>query len=46
MSLSCHECGSVDLRTSELHLRFLDAFHLLAMQYPVRCRECERWYVA
>ena len=43
MSLFCHECGSDDLRSS--HFRVSDAIHLLALQYPVRCRSCKkRWY--
>jgi hypothetical protein len=45
MSLHCHECGSSSLRRA--NLRFFDAMRLLALQYPVRCRECKcRWYVA
>ena len=43
MSLSCHDCGSKNLRTSLL--RFRDVLHLLEFQYPVRCRICKkRWY--
>ena len=45
MSVYCHECGSVSLRRASLHL--YDATRLLALQYPVRCRECKsRGYVA
>jgi hypothetical protein len=44
MSVSCHECGSPNVR--QAHFRFPDAFHLLALRYPVRCRSCrKRWYV-
>lgn len=39
MPLYCPECGSTDLRTS--HLRMRDYVHLLAMQFPVRCRMCK-----
>jgi len=38
-SIFCHECGSTDLRTSQLNFR--DCFKLLAMKYPVRCRTCK-----
>lgn len=43
MSLYCHECGSTEVRVS--HLRLVDAVRIIALQYPVRCRNCRhRWY--
>lgn len=45
MTLSCRDCGSTDLRTSEL--RPPDFFRLFALRYPVRCRNCRlRWYAS
>ncbi len=44
MSLHCQECGSKQVRQAHVHLS--DALHLLALQYPVRCRSCRtRWFV-
>ncbi len=43
MSLRCGLCGYSDFRRSRL--RMADAFRLLALQHPVRCRRCgERTY--
>jgi len=38
MPYKCRNCGSYDLRVSKL--RFSDAFFLLGLRYPVRCRYC------
>jgi DNA-directed RNA polymerase subunit RPC12/RpoP len=44
MSLYCPECGSKHVRQAHVHLS--DTLHLLALQYPVRCRSCrKRWFV-
>lgn len=39
MSLSCQECGSSNLRRA--HFRLSDVIRLLALRYPVRCRDCK-----
>lgn len=44
LSLTCHGCGSSDLRAS--HLRREDLGKLLSFRYPVRCRVCrERGFI-
>ena len=43
MSISCHECGSPNIRQAQFHLS--DTLQLLAFRYPVRCRSCrKRWH--
>ena len=42
--MNCPICNSDRVRRSRLRIR--DVLLLLALHYPVRCRECsERWYV-
>ena len=44
VSMNCPICNSDRVRRSRLRIR--DVLLLLALHYPVRCRECsERWYV-
>lgn len=42
--MRCIQCGSTRIRISKF--RRTDFFHLLSLQFPVRCRTCfERKYV-
>ncbi len=36
--LTCNGCGSSNMRLS--HLRAGDLWDLIALRYPVRCRDC------
>jgi hypothetical protein len=40
MSTICRDCGNSNFRTS--HFRLEDVLRLLLLQYPVRCRVCEK----
>ena len=43
MTVHCHSCGSRNLRPSRLQA--VDAFALLTLRYPVRCRDCRRRFL-
>lgn len=41
--IQCMRCGSTKVRLS--HLCFPDAVQMVALRYPLRCRECRhRWF--